>query len=155
MTKSFCSLLVCAVALISNSCRRPAPVLSVDALLATAESHNRTVVTVRGCVTTGPESMVLQSCDVPDWPNRIWVDDIRSIEDLERAVPSMKKERATQGETLTGAEYESYKRLMGQQWPNPTPVTLQGEFQWSSDPKFGHLNGYKARLILYRVVSFS
>ena len=44
---------------------------------------------------------------------------------------------------------------MSQKWQHSAPVTVRGEFQSSENPRFGHLNGYKYRLIVYRVVSLN
>ena len=79
---------------------------------------------------------------------------MRILDDEQRIIPGLRKDRRTDTEPLTPKEAEAYHRLMNGDWPKLTPVTLRGEFQSSDAPRFGHLNGYTYRLVLYKVVAF-
>jgi hypothetical protein len=99
--------------------------------------------------------MILQPCDVPvAGEDSVWIEDVRILDDMERIIPGLRRDRATRTESLSRQEAEAYRRLMTGDWPKLTPVTLRGEFQSSDVPTYGHLNGFKYRLVLYKVVAF-
>lgn len=108
--------------------------LSVHRIITERQVHDGKVVVVSGCFRTGRETASLQP--------------------MERVIPGLGHGRSTRTETLSPKEAEDYRRLMSGNWPKPMPVTLRGEFQSSDVPRFGHLNGFRYQLILYKVISF-
>jgi hypothetical protein len=122
-------------------------------VLKQRRTYDGKVVVVSGCFRTGLETATLQPCGVSVSPDdALWVEDVRMLDDMERIIPGLRRDRRTGTEPLGPAEAEAYRRLMSGDWPKPTPVTLRGEFQSSDTPRFGHLNAFKHRLVLYKVV---
>jgi hypothetical protein len=129
--------------------------LSVEQLTATPEKYRGQVLTISGCYFRSPERSVLQTCEKPDFDQRIWLERERWVEPmLSLNLPKELRHEESPDEKRSRAAWEKLPDCQD----SPVHVVVTGRFDTiglSIHPTkaegFGHLGMFNHRLILLDV----
>jgi hypothetical protein len=138
---------------IFTACGNHSPIDVAD-LVKNANAYNGQIITVEGCYYLGFETEVLAPCKQFNLSkDAIWIDRYSMIQEREKWLGEIgarnKSDLLRPASGITEKEKQMESQLAG----TPKAVIIRGEFRFSDEPKFGHLNNYKCYFILHQVLS--
>ena len=146
------AFLACAVVCWSQQTTPKETPTEIRELVDGGSKYGNRLITVRGCFVKEFEIRVVQPCDTKfDQFSKyvIWMDDIDGVTN---------RGKSDKGSFIPADSAKVLKDGRGDLWKlgaprtNPAAVILQGEFQTGRERKYGHLNFYRQRFIVHRLL---
>jgi hypothetical protein len=131
--------------------------IDVEDLVTRAPDYNGKIITVNGCYWIGFEMEILTSCRPPE-PNSNWEEKAIWFERysyIQEKAKSFRNDRYLSEFKEPERELTEKERQMESELAGSQAVIVRGEFQSSSEPRFGNEGKYKYQFILHRVISIS
>ncbi len=127
--------------------------IEVRELVDGGSKYTHRLITVHGCFVKEFEIRVLQPCGAKfDQFSKysIWLDDIDEITEQAAQRKETSFIAAESATVLKNGRGEFWK--LDSNRDRPLAITVQGEFQTGWQRKYGHLNFYRQRFIVHRLV---
>ena len=148
-----CILIILAV---SMGCGKP-QVITIHDLINNQSKYNNQLVIVEGCYKTSFEEIYFYPCEkeIDSWADVISIDQYDSFEWDEENIIGYKANIIKRDSSPSVREREIINEIRTMSKSNPVKVILEGQFQFSTTPDYGHNQPLKYRIIVHHYFSVS